>query len=398
MSLLTSLFSTSLAESDRKRRKAANTYGSPVKFPSKLLAIAGTHTEADFVIAEADGTTAGYSLDTNEVHRIGRNATAPITSALTFTGRTSTDDPSIVSYVFAGGWDKQITRSTLTNVPGTKPSKIPQISFKAHEDFVKCLLIAQTPDKKLVLLSGGADGALSIWTLEGQRLTILRPQSRGIEHIALDPLSTPEAPHVFFSTSQREIYSFTLPPVAQMSGITISPPIIQHETSVYKLVFDNDGDLWTASADKTAKRLVRENSFVADTTLAHPDFVRDIVLYESSGLAITACRDEDIRVWSTASTQLLHIFTGHFEEVTGLALSGHTLLSVSIDATLRKWGLAPQELQKAIEETKIPQLISDEPEPANDFGGLTAEEEAQLQALMEEEEADTLEKMVTGDQ
>lgn len=369
-----------------------------MKFPSKLLAISETHTEVDFVVAQADGTTAEYNLETNEIRRIGRNAKAPITCTLAFTGRTSTDDESVVSYIFAGGWDKQVVRSTLSSSKPTDSASIPQISFKAHDDFLKCLLIAQTPDKHLVLLSGGADGVLNIWTLDGKRLSTLRPQSRGIEHIALDPLSAPEAPCIYFSTSQREIYSFTLPTLTQMSSITISQPIIQHETSVYKLVFDNDGDLWTASADKTAKRLARENNFVADTTLAHPDFVRDIVLHESSGLAITACRDEEIRVWSTATSQLLHIFTGHFEEVTGLKIRGTILLSISIDATLRKWSLAPQDLRKAIEDAKNPQLVSDEPEPHDDFGGLTEEEEAQLRALMEEEEADTLEKMVVGEQ
>lgn len=302
-------------------------------------------------------------------------------------------------YVFAGGWDKTITRFDLSHREGSAAPRSTQNTFKAHMDFVKCLLIAQTPDKQLVLLSGGADGDVNIWTFEGRRLACLRPQSRGVECIVLDPMSTPEEPRIFFATSQREIYSFVLPALADINAsLQISVPIIQHETSVYKIEFDDDGDMWTASADKTAKRLVRENNFVADTILGHPDFVRDIVVSGRSGLAVTACRDEEVRVWNTGTGQMVHVFTGHFEEVTGLALFGNTLVSVSIDATLRRWSIAPQDMKKAIEEATNPSLLEQEPEPKNQIDGLTEEDEAMLQAMMEEEEAETLEKMAIDEQ
>ncbi|KAK5087940.1 hypothetical protein LTR05_002156 [Lithohypha guttulata] len=394
--------STSLAENDRKRRKAANTHGQPAKSRSKLLAISvDTFLDpsgSSALIAEADGNVSIFNLSINEFVRIGQNAPAPITCIQSYAGRTSIDNDSVSSFIFAGGWNKHITSFDITGLDFVNPTSPPQSTFKAHDDFLKCLLVAQAPDKKMVLLSGGADGVLNIWTFTGQRLASLKPQCRGIEDIALDPLSTHDAPRIFFSTSQREIFHFTLPASLRMAQTQLSQPIVQHETSVYKLEFDNDGDLWTASADKTAKRLNRENGFIADTTLVHPDFVRDIVVYDSSSLVITACRDEDIRVWNTGSGQLLHVFTGHFEEVTGLAIANHTLLSVSIDATIRRWSLAPQDLRKAVEEAKNPHLLAEEPEPKNDFSGLTEEEEAELRAMMEDEEADSLEKMAMNEQ
>lgn len=367
-----------------------------------MLAITASQSSdtsnATALVAEAGGTISAVDVISGDFKRIGIGAKAPITSLAAVNGRVSTDT-SVSQYVFAGGWDKTITRFDLSQREESAAHKATQNSFKAHMDFVKCLLIARTPDKQLILLSGGADGDVNIWTFEGRRLACLGPQSRGVECLVLDPLSTPEEPRVFFATSQREIYSFVLPPLADINAsLQISAPIIQHETSVYKIEFDDDGDMWTASADKTAKRLVRENDFVADTVLAHPDFVRDIVVYGQAGLAITACRDEEVRVWNTGTNQLLHIFSGHFEEVTGLALFGSTLISVSIDATLRRWSLAPQDLNKAIEEVKNPRLLEQEPEPKDDLGGLTEEEEAQLRALMEEEEEETLEKMATDEQ
>ena len=351
------------------------------------------------MVAQADGTVSLVNIQSGQISRIGRSASAPITCVSSYGGRTSLDNDAVTQLVFAGGWDKQITRFNLIQKELSSFSSTAQASYKAHADFLKCLLVVQTPDNQMVLLSGGADGDINIWTFDGQRLACLRPQSRGIECLALDPFSSPEAPRIFFSTSQREIYTFILPAYSAIGrGIVVSDPIIQHETSVYKLEFDDDGDLWTASADKTAKRLVRENNFVADTTLAHPDFVRDIVLYRPSGLAITACRDEEVRVWNTGSGQLMHVFSGHFEEVTSLALAGSTILSVSIDATLRKWSLAPTDFKKSIEEAKNPALLDKEPEPTNDFGGLTEEEEAELRAMMEEEESDSLQKMAMDEQ
>jgi WD40 repeat protein len=264
-------------------------------------------------------------------------------------------------------------------------------------DFVKCLLNVRTPDGHELVLTGGADGDIIFWSVTGQRLHVLKGQSRGIEALVLDPVSDALAPDVFVSTSQRDILHFTIPASTALKNIKLSEPILRHETSVYRLLFDGDGDIWTASADKTAKHLVREDGWKADTTLTHPDFVRDIVVHEQGGWVVTACRDEEIRVWNRATGVLQHIFSGHFEEVTGLCLQRDMLVSVSIDATLRKWSLAPYELQRAIEESKKPREAEVE-EVKPDVGMLTAEEEAELRELMENEEAELQDLMATDKQ
>ena len=61
---------------------------------------------------------------------------------------------------------------------------------------------------------------------------------------------------------------------------------------------------------------------------------------------------------SKSGTVAWEIFTvsslSHFEEVTGLCLPGDLLVSKSIDTTVGKWSLAPQVLQRAVEELKKP--------------------------------------------
>lgn len=387
-----------MAENERKQRKAANTQGQPVKLQSKILAVETSHqadpTRDVVFAAQAAGCVTSLQLSSNEVFSTP-GTRAPVTS-LAFHNAGST------MQAFAGCWDKSVWRYTFHLSPSTSGagSLIGHTSFPAHSDFVKCLLVVRTPDKQDILISGGADGDVRLWTLDGQPLATLRPQSRGIECLVLDPLSSPDAPVVMFSTSKQEIYSFTLPAASQisMTQIQLSMPLLVHQTSVYKLHFDDDGDLWTASADKTAKQLLRNDGWKVEVTLPHPDFVRDVVTHDRYGWVITACRDEEVRVWNKATGDLHHIFTGHFEEVTGLCLTGDLVISASIDATIRRWSLAPTDLQKAVEEAKKPRLLEQDPEPATDLPMLTEEEEAELRALMESEEEETLEKMARDEQ
>ena len=348
-------------------------------------------------VAGAGGDVSGIQLSTNQKLDLPKGPKGPVTCIKTV-GADSTDLKS--GNLYAGSWDKSIWQFPLGFQNGQAVQTVPPTSFAAHTDFVKCIAISSTPDKQPVLISGGADGDIRFWTPDGKSLGSIRPQRRGIEYIVSDPYALVGQPVIFFSTSQRDIYQFDMPNAAEIgrNTIPIKPLPQAHETSVYKLQFDSDGDLWTASADKTCKRLVRENGWVADTTLQHPDFVKDVVTHDEYGLVLTACRDEEIRVWDKATSQLRHIFSGHFEEVTALALAGDLLISVSIDSTLRRWSLAPQDLRKAIETAKEADLTKDNPEPATDLGMLTAEEEAELRALMEDEEADALEKMAVGDQ
>lgn len=77
--------------------------------------------------------------------------------------------------------------------------------------------------------------------------------------------------------------------------------------------------------------------------------------------------------------ELHHTFSGHFEEVTALALVGSTIVSVAIDGTIRQWSLRPDELQQAVDLAKNGPKEEEQqnPEPM-----LTEEEERELAELM----------------
>jgi WD40 repeat protein len=71
--------------------------------------------------------------------------------------------------------------------------------------------------------------------------------------------------------------------------------------------------------------------------LEHPDFVKCVCV--AGSLVITGARDEQIRVWDSTNGKCMHIFEGHFDEVSSLKVVGTTLYSASLDGTIRTWDL-----------------------------------------------------------
>lgn len=194
--------------------------------------------------------------------------------------------------LFAGCWDKTVWSWDVS-------SRQPRQRYEGHTDFVRSVTSARLRGQDL-LISGGADAQILVFDIaNGARQSTLKGHIKGIQDLQIDPLSLDSDTQdltVYSAGSDREIRHFGVG--SGSKDLSSTDPLLAHDTSIYKLYFDSDGDLWTASADKTAKCLVREDGWKANLVLRHPDFVRDIVLHEQGGWVITACRDEEIRVWN----------------------------------------------------------------------------------------------------
>ncbi|KAI9751478.1 MAG: hypothetical protein M4579_006050 [Chaenotheca gracillima] len=365
-----------LDDSSRKATKAGNDKGKPIKLPGKILDVVGDPSDDAYVyVAESAGTGRRVKLDVlfeqdGATQTLYRGAVAPLTSIC-----------PIGNNVYAGCWDNKVWQ--WDRKTGAK-----RATLNGHSDFVKAVCFIQVGGKNL-LVSGGADAVIAVWDLEtGKKLHTLKTDSRGVLGFAVDPIdSTSEAAIVFSAGSNRDIRIWSIG-LTHAAEVQDKPSILAHETSVYKLRFDADGDLWTASADNTAKCLTRERGWAEDMVLQHPDFVKDIVVDEIGGKVITACRDEEVRVWDRGTGALYHTFSGHYEEVTGLAILGRTLVSVSIDCTIRQWSLKPDELIKAkeaaLEEQQNGALKEQDKKDKPSL--LTQEEEDELAELMDDSE------------
>ncbi|GLI73848.1 hypothetical protein PoHVEF18_002078 [Penicillium ochrochloron] len=351
--------SAALDDQERKEAKSKNDNGNPIKTQSKILAVLpDPWNQGSVYVAQSSGVVRRVILATGETAALYKGPEAPLSSlCLSPDGKL----------LFAGCWDKTIWSWDVA-------SRQPRQKYEGHSDFVKSVISARLQGQD-VLISGGADAKMLVFNIaSGERTETFKGHLRGILDLHIDPETDEDQATVFSAGSDREIRQFKL-----VGGGDEAEPLLPHETSVNKLFFDADGDMWTASADKTAKCLVRADGWKANLTLEHPDFVRDILVYEAGGWVVTACRDEEVRVWNRSTGQLHHTFSGHFEEVTGLALVGSTVVSVAIDGTIRQWSLRPDELQQAVDLAKNGPKEEEEP---NAEPMLTEEEERELAELM----------------
>jgi len=254
------------------------------------------------------------------------------------------------------------------------------------------------------MISGGADSRIMVWDTEtGARIHNIRCKDESmlaIQYLAIDPFSSTLSDLVLLSSSSDphiRKWQISTESASQIIDSSLDPEkgekssILEHETSVYKLLFDaenDDGDLWTASADGTAKCLSRGRDWEVEETLEHGDYVRDVAI--TPELVITAGRSEDVKVWDRNSGKLWFLYEGHYEEVTGLVILGEreetAAVSVSIDGTVRTWPLSRKHLDIKIKEKEDDDNgIVKEVEAPKPKGVMTAEEEAELAELMDED-------------
>lgn len=300
--------------------------------------------------------------------------------------------------LFAGCWDKNIWSWDIE-------SKQPGIKFIGHSDFVKAVVCARINDKT-VLVSGGADKKIMVWDIaSGARLHTLQDtvvSMLAVQSLVVDPVQSSADEVVLVSSGSDpqirrwkvrldgwELLVDTTPGAPNVERRTI----LEHETGIYKLVFDVDGDevdLWTASGDGMAKSLSRQSGFTSDDSFDHGDHVRAVTLSEQ--WVITAGRDEDIKVWNRTSGKLYCSLQGHYDEVTDMVIlkggngQKDKLVSVSIDGTVRIWPLDKTGLDTAVQEQeKVDEGGDEDKVEEKPESSMTADEEAELAELMEDD-------------
>ncbi|KAL5594041.1 hypothetical protein BROUX41_001093 [Berkeleyomyces rouxiae] len=383
------------AKNARKLAKSNNVFGSPVKLKSKLLALAADPSAplSSVFVAESASKVRRVNLETGAVSKSYSGPTAPVTCLA-----------ATKTVIAAGSWDKTIHQ---WDIASGKPVGKP---LAGHSDFVKAL-VWTTLDGVDVLVSGGADKKLIVWNSQtGTQLYMIQDPTiamGSVQHLAIDPvLSTASAavivsagsdPHIRrwrISLASHEQLRETQSAAAPGAPAADQPTICVHETGIYRLHFatasgDDEVDLWTASADGTAKCLSRARGFAPEDTIVHGDHVRAVAVTES--WVVTAGRDEDVKVWDKASGKLAYALYGHFDEVTDLLLVtdprdlSQKVCSVSIDGTIRVWPLKRKELDALVDEMRKDVVADDEKDEEKDEGLMTAEEEAELAALMEDD-------------
>lgn len=191
---------------------------------------------------------------------------------------------------------------------------------------MKALVTARLPSSSTsqtsVLVSSGADARIIIWAIaSGEKLHVLRPNANpggAVLALAISPPTMVPGTTGGADDSQKDHkdavsltlftahtlpsirrFSLTLDPVASLTEIAPDKPITVHETSVYGLHFDDEGDLWTASADGDVTCVAREKDWqmVEMRIKAGKGWVRGVAVDDEGGWVITVGGDEEVRVW-----------------------------------------------------------------------------------------------------
>ncbi|KAK1977098.1 WD domain-containing protein [Colletotrichum cereale] len=399
---------TQQAKRHLRAKKEANTFGNPLRMPSKLLAVIPDPKKphVSVFVAESGGRVSRVDTETRTITAKYTGPSVPVTCLAT--GGASN------GVLFAGSWDKTVWSWDLA-------TRRPLRRYDGHSDFVKAVVCGRLGDKP-ILVSGGADKKIIVWDVDsGRKLHTLQDPTTtmmSLQHLAVDPvLSTADEMVLVSASSDPHIrrWRVALDSYSQLPVDEAAPSagnaaagvgeekltIQEHETSVYKVLFDVAGDevdLWTASADGTVKCLLRDKAFAADDVFEHGDFVRAIAL--AGDCVVTGGINQQIKVWDRTSGALRAVVDAHFDEITDFAVlrdpagRADVLCSVGIDCTLRTWPLDRKGLDGVVEEIRaaaeaVPedgQAEAAKKEAGKEGDGLmTAEEEAELAALMEDD-------------
>lgn len=316
-------FTTQLGaeEAERRRERKQNTKGSPLKLPSKV--IHASMTDAVVYCGCSNSSVCTVALASKEVKRLTAHQ-GPVACVA-----------STASFLATGSWDKSVKAWDFAHDA--------PLDLHGHSDFVKCLACFRWRGRTLIV-SGSSDTTLMIWDATQETpLQTLRGHIRPVN--ALCAIVADDAVTLWSGASDRELRQWTFD---GQTASQVGHALLVHETSINSIRV-TDEDMWTTSNDRYARR-TNLTTLVCDTGLLHPDFVKDAIVH--GAWVITACSDHAIRVWDVAAETILHVFDGHYDEVTSLHVYQDTLVSTSLDATLRQWPLRA-EAWKEVESQPI---------------------------------------------
>ncbi|KAJ1929650.1 hypothetical protein IWQ60_000974 [Tieghemiomyces parasiticus] len=413
----------------QQKAEAATARGEPVDPPTvvdlKTKALDMAVLDAsNVVLAQASHALKWINVQTGDVRRIYRGHSGPVSAVMVWQRgersaaiNTPTAGTPASSRLISGSWDRSVKVWDLATGACLQ-------TLTGHADFVKCLALApggavgghtrvssaSTAEILPILFSGSSDGSIRQWDLrDGRCVRTLRGHTRGVDALVYDSITntllsassdttikqwcvaTGQCVRDFrghhTSVCDLQLYPVYTSIETDLARVTAWDPTTHAPADPTLMEALEDVELWSASADKTAKQwnLVTGRCM---TTLTHPDVVKAVTVTEA--YVITGCRDENVRIWDKATGECIKVLGGHFDEVSALAVIGGTIVSAALDASLRKWNIKKALYLPGLTYDALPPLADTAPvaaaKPVATKSLLTEEEERELAELMSDDE------------
>jgi WD40 repeat protein/serine/threonine protein kinase len=200
--------------------------------------------------------------------------------------------------------------------------------FEGHGGWVSSVCTARNGR---TALSGGADGALKLWSVSSGRC--LRTMQAHAEWVTSVGLSA-DGRLALSASSDRTLRLW------QTADGQCLRTLEGHSNWVLAATLSADGTLaLSGSGDGTVKLWETVTGSCLRTFDSHEGPVLAVCLSADARHALSGSRDRTVQLWSVADGQLVRTLTGHTDKVLAVALSadGRHALSGSADRTLRLW-------------------------------------------------------------
>lgn len=198
--------------------------------------------------------------------------------------------------------------------------------------------------------TGSRDKTVRLWSAEGTQQNVYKLEKTMIGHTSfVGPVawlpSNDELPKGGLVSGGMD----TLVIVWNVEDSNAVHTLRGHELQVTSVAVDEQGDILSASVDRTVRRWRRGQS--VEVLTGHQGPVQ-AVLSLPSGEVVTGSSDCTLKVWK--GSKCIRTFTGHSDTVRGLALMPDVgILSASHDGSVRLWSVNGEVLLEMIGHTAI---------------------------------------------
>jgi WD40 repeat protein len=216
-------------------------------------------------------------------------------------------------------------------------------TLQGHTDWVTGVAIA--PDDKLAV-SASRDRTLKIWNVvTGQCSRTLRGHINWVTNVVLTPdgktIISVGADNTLriWSVRTGECLRVLSGQISEITNVTLTPD----GKTIIAACSDHTLRILDITSGKCLRSLGKE--WNDNPQIGHTNWVTRVALASNGESVISASLDKTLRVWNFISGKCLKILQGHSSEVLSVSLTsnGKAAISASADNTLRVWNLTSGE-------------------------------------------------------
>ena len=211
--------------------------------------------------------------------------------------------------------------------------------FKAHKGgFVS---VAFSPDGTMIA-SGSNDNTVRLWDLKGKPIgKPFKGHGKAVRPVAFSP----DGKMIASGSKDSTVRLWDL------KGNPIGKPFKGHGKTVWSVAFSPDGKkIVSGSEDSTVRLWDLQGKPIGQPFKEHNSPVNSVVFSPDSKKIVSGSEDSTVRLWDLQGKPIGQPFKGHNGEVNSVAFSpdGQTIVSGSKDNTIRLWNLEGQQISEPL--------------------------------------------------